>query len=104
MLSEEQQIERLIKIRNIIEVLIDSKNINEISKKTKIPTSTIQRYLNNHELLKGIGFSDEDIGRINIWLQNARTEGLSRGGKTSQARYKDNYSRLSDGKFSGRKK
>ena len=104
MLSRVQEIERLNKIANIMLVMEHTNNINEISKLTGISTSSIQRYLNDDELLKEAGLENEDIANIKQWLKNAKRDGLSRGGKISQKKYGDSYSRLNDGKFSGIKK
>ena len=104
MLSRKQEIERLNKIANIMLVMEHTNNISEISRLTGISTSSIQRYLNNYELLREAGLKDEDILNIKEWLSNAKRNGLSRGGKTSQKKYGDSYSRLNDGKFSGIKK
>lgn len=101
MFSKKQEIERLNKLKEIIEVLDSVNNIKEISELTKIPTSTIQRYLNNEDLLKDFGLNENDINNIKNWLQKAKARGLSNGGKTSQERYKNSYSRLDNGKFSG---
>ena len=50
MLSKKQEEERLEKFIKILDVLPSCESILEISTKTGIPTSTIQRYLNDKTL------------------------------------------------------
>ena len=104
MISKSQEIERLNKVKEIIKVIWTSNSIKEISIKTKIPTSTIQRYLNNNSLLKEAGLFENDILRIKKWLIESKIKGLSKGGKTTQDKYKDSYTRIENGKYSGIKK
>ncbi|MEE3343194.1 MAG: hypothetical protein VZS44_03800 [Bacilli bacterium] len=101
MFNEKQSIERLNKIKAILEVIWESDNIKDISNKTKIATSSIQRYLNNDDLLREAGADDKDILKIKKWLLNAKMNGLSKGGKKTQSIYGDSYTRIGDGKFSG---
>lgn len=102
MLSNEQVIERMKKVRSILDELNNSSSIKEISEKTKIPTSTIQRYLNNNKLLKECGLTDNDIANINTWLSNSKKSGLSKGGKNSQEKY--TYNRDNSGHYTGIKR
>ena len=102
MISKGQEIERLNKVKDIISKLRDCISIKEISIKTNIPTSTIQRYLNNTKLLKESGLHDEDINNINTWLRNAKRIGLSKGGKNSQEKY--TYDRDNFGHYNGMKR
>ena len=101
MFSREQEIERLNRIKTIMGVIWQSSSIKEIHEKTKISTSSIQRYLNNDKLLKEAGFTNEDILEVKKWLLNSKLNGLSRGGKKTQTKYGDSYTRIADGKFSG---
>lgn len=113
MLSEEQRIEKLRKLSFILKVLPDCKSIGEISEKTNIPTSTIQRYLNDKKMfmelfiqdikvLQKIEEAEQTYGKVQEFLRKSKEEGLSKGGKKSQELYgyeKDEY-----GKFRGSKK
>ena len=101
MISKAQQIERLNKVKEIISLLPQCNTIGEINQITNIPTSTIQRHLNNQELLKECNLKQEEIDGIKAWLKNAKRNGLSQGGKTSQEKY--NYERDEKGHYTGRK-
>ena len=52
MISNAQQIERLNKVKQIISALPTCNTIGEINQITDISTSSIQRYLNKHELIQ----------------------------------------------------
>lgn len=101
MFNEEQVLERLNKVKNILNVVFESNSIKEVSNKTQISASSIQRYLNNEDLLREAGADDKDILRIKKWLLTAKLNGLSRGGKKTQSIYGNSYTRIEDGKFSG---
>ena len=101
MFSKDQEIERLNKIKLIMSVIWKSNSIKDISGKTGISTSSIQRYLNNDELLREAGFTRDDILEVNKWLLTSKKNGLSRGGKKTQSKYGGSYTRIDDGKFSG---
>lgn len=109
MVSKEQKEEMLRKLLEILRNLSTSNSIKEISEKTKIPTSTIQRYLNKKELIYEVlkesncaEFAEQTIKEIEAWLQNNKTEGLKRGGTTSQERH--GYSKDETGHFIGSRK
>ena len=81
MRSKEQEIEMLKKTALILSLLPITDSIKEISKKTGIPTSTIQRYLNNEELIKEVlkitnsKDSYEELSiRIKEWLKNSKKQ------------------------------
>ena len=101
MFSKEQEIERLNKISLIMSVIWESTSIKDISDKTKISTSSIQRYLNNDDLLREAGLTSDDILEVRKWLLNSKMNGLSTGGKKTQSKYGGSYTRVDDGKFSG---
>ena len=101
MISHKQEVEILNKIKAIMEVIWESSSIKEISNKTKISTSSIQRYLNNSDLLRNAEFSNEDNFKVKNWLLNSKLNGLSKGGRTTQKEYGGSYIRKENGKFSG---
>ena len=107
--SKEQEIEMLKKLSEILKILSTTKSIKEISKLTNIPTSTIQRYLNNKDLilkllnsLEGTATYDQVAEQISVWLQQAKNEGHKKGGIISQEKY--GYKKGEAGKFSGNRK
>ncbi len=107
MIGETQKIEILQKLVQILKVLPETSNINDISNMTNIPTSTIQRYLNRDDYFKELIeyrlMSEEDViitKEIVIkWLRQAKTNGLKKGGKKSQAMF--GYAKADDGTFIG---
>lgn len=112
MLSEEQRIEKLRKLSLILRVFPNCKSIGEISEKTNILTSTIQRYLNDKKMFVEFFVQDikvsqlEEIEKtyeeVQEFLKKSKGEGLSKGGKKSQELHgykKDKY-----GKFKGNRK
>ena len=101
MRGKEQEKEMLKKMQQIIKILPTCKSIKEISEQTKIPTSTIQRYLNKEELLIDI-ISKEELTFIKNWLINAKKEGIKKGCTNSQE--KNSYLKDDKGKFIGNKK
>ena len=107
MINAEQHLKMLEKLSNILKALPDSKNINEVSKKTNIPTSTIQRYLNREYLILTLTNYDrklttEILEKNREWLKNAKKEGNQKGGVISQAMYQ--FSKDESGKFNGNKR
>ncbi len=110
MVSLEQKLEILKKLKQILRELPTSNNINEISKRIKIPTSTIQRYLNREDYFEELTefklMKPEEVEELKkvvvIWLRQAKEDGLKQGGKKSQAMF--GYSKASDGTFIGRGK
>lgn len=113
MISNEQRIERLKKLSNILKVMPECSSIGEISEKTKIPTSTIQRYLNNKKLFVELFLEEEKIDsnfengisvyeQVQSFLKDSKKAGLSKGGIKSQQLY--GYSKDEDGKFQGKGK
>ena len=102
MMSKEQLYEKIKKIRLILMEINSCKNIKEISEKTNISRSSIQRYLNDYEfLLSNDLCTIDDCKKINNWLKVAKNEGVSRGGKNSQAKH--GYEKNEEGKFTGNK-
>ncbi len=103
MVSEKQRLEMIDKLKVIILSIPDCSNINDISTKTSIPTSTIQRYLNRKDLFLELANIYDNVDKLYIniqeWLKKAKIDGINRGGKTSQSRYF--YSRGEKGKFLG---
>ncbi len=107
MVSESQRMEMLQKLSSILQEMKHCSNISEISEKTGIPTSTIQRYLNRPDYfmeLSQVGLlSRENVTKAFLftkdWLTTAKKEGLRKGGKTSQERH--GFSKGSCGHFSG---
>ncbi len=101
MVSKKQRLEMIDKLKTIILSIPDCSNINDISLKTSIPTSTIQRYLNKKDLFLELADIYDNVDKLYInvqeWLKEAKINGRSRGGTTSQSRY--SYSREENGKF-----
>lgn len=73
-------------------------NIRELSELVNISTSSIQRYLKEAKDY----VSESEYQRIKLWLQNAKSEGLSRGGINSQLN--NGYTKDEEGKFNGNKR
>lgn len=90
----EQRLEMLNKLSIILEQLPTSNSIRDISKKTNIPTSTIQNYLHNNKLISellGIEIDSKEykdfISTLQKWLSKAKKEGPIYGNKVLQERY-----------------
>lgn len=101
MVSIEQRRIMLEKLSCILKKMRECRSIDEISRCTGIPSSTIQRYLNREDLLAEL-FCDGVVCEattfyIKSWLARAKKEGVSRGGKQSQKRY--SYQRKKNGQF-----
>lgn len=111
MISEKQRLERLQKFSKILVALPDCNSIGEISEVTNIPTSTIQRYLNDKKLYEEFFLEagmikednvDELFERIQSSLKEYKQNGLSKGGKKSQELH--GYEKDENGKFRGGRK
>lgn len=100
MLSDKQYIEILNRIKKEIENISSCSSIKELSELTNIPRSTIQRDLNNREIILSIA-DEETYEKIKIWLDSSKKRGLSEGGKNSQANH--GYSKDEKGHFKGSK-
>ena len=104
MVSLEQRVCMLEKLARILSVMDSCQTIKEISLKTGISTSTIQRYLNRRDLLLQLFDYQDDIvsslfQAIQIWLLRANLHGHHEGGRISQKRH--GYSKRKTGKFCG---
>ncbi len=73
-------------------------NIRELSELVHIPTSSIQRYLKEAKDY----VSELEYQEIELWLQNAKKDGLVRGGINSQLN--NGYTKDEEGKFNGNKR
>lgn len=109
MRSKEQEIEMLEKLSKILRELPTAKSIKDISQKTNIPTSTVQRYLNKKDLITEfleVNKSNENYEQINEEIKGKlstyKSEGHRRGGQISQEKY--GYSKGEAGKFTGNRK
>lgn len=104
MLGVKQRIIMLEKLSFILVEMKSCKRICEISEKTGIPTSTIQRYLQRDDLLLCLFDYDMKVCsafrlQIDIWLQNAKVAGNQLGGVVTQEKH--GYQKEKSGKFSG---
>ena len=104
MVSIKQRIKMLDNLSIILKEMKTCSSIQEISTSTKIPTSTIQRYLNREDLLLQLLEYDVEYCRkireqIEIWLRISKQKGNQQGGLTSQKRY--GYQKKKSGKFNG---
>lgn len=114
MLSEKQRRGIIKDLSIILKEMPNSKNIEEISKKTGIPRSTIQRYLNrkdyfveliNYNFINSQKTLELLFEEVQKWLVDSKNRGRSKGGITSQHKYYENkdYQRDSLGKYTSRK-
>lgn len=85
-MNKEEEIKRLKKIELIISLLPESNSIRDISKKTKIPESTIQKLLHKPVLIAqalGLNNDPETINEITTkiqeWFIKNKKEGSKRG-------------------------
>ena len=82
--NDYQEAIRKQKVIKVVEVFLSGDyTIAEVSKITGVPTSSIQRYLNNVDLICSY-FPDNGkkiISEIKEKLSNNKIDGLSRGGK-----------------------
>jgi len=88
----------LERIRKEISLINECNSISELSNKTGIPTSTIQRDLNDYNRVVEI-FGKDVFDEIQNWLKTSKKIGLSNGGKKSQQLY--NYEKDELGHFKG---
>lgn len=93
------QLEEIVKrVKKELDVMVECSSIKEISEKTNIPRSTVQRDLNNKDLI--VSLSNEEVyEKIQEWLKKSKELGLSKGGTTSQNKY--TYERDELGHFKG---
>lgn len=105
MKKSEQRLKMLDRLSTILNYLPTSKSIRDISIKTNIPTSNIQRYLNNETLIKEALIEMKEVNYkewllvIRGWLENSKKSGNRRGGKNSQTLH--SFSKGEDGKSLG---
>lgn len=102
MLSELQLKEKIEKIRIIVKSFLQyNVSINELSKIINIPSSTIQRYLQDKEsICNEFGF--QVYNDIQIRLVKNKELGNSKGGKVSTSRH--SVLKDKEGKFQGVKR
>lgn len=106
MLSKAQQIEKKNRIKFAVDSFLEYENIsiNQLSRIINIPSSTIQRDLNDVESIIEIYDSKAKkvLEQISDKLKKNKVDGLSRGGITSTT---NNVPiRDENGKFTGNKK
>lgn len=107
MVSNAQKIEMLEKLSRILREMKTCSNISEISERTGIPTSTIQRYLNRPDYFQELSsnglLKPENVPKAleftRDWLIQAKQAGLKKGGETSQDRH--GYAKGEGGHFKG---
>ena len=104
MLGIKQKVVMLEKLSLILVEMKTCRRIQEISEKTGIPTSTIQRYLQRDDLLLCLFDYDTRVCsafrlQIDIWLKNAKVAGNQLGGVVTQKKH--GYQKEKSGKFSG---
>ncbi len=102
-MNYKQQEEKAVKIKYVLEEFRKYKNeiinLKELSNLTSISTSSLQRYL-KEDMLRYV--SKEEYQEIELWLQNAKKDGLSRGGTNSQIN--NSYTKDEIGRFNGNKR
>lgn len=105
MLSKAQKLKMIENLIKVLRELPTSNSIKEISEKTNIPTSNIQRYLNDEKLIEEAlnemkeGNYKEWLLVIRKWLENSKKSGNRRGGRNSQTLH--SFLKDEDGKFLG---
>ena len=84
MLSEKQRILKEYRVKQVVVAFLkENKTIKELSIELNIPSSTIQRDLNDIETITRVfPYSDAIISEIQRKLEQNKQEGLSRGGST----------------------
>lgn len=105
MLSKSQQLEKEEKIKKVVDMFLNSNlTINELSKEVNIPSSSIQRYLNDVDYIAMIYGSEakEKLLLITEKLKTNKKEGLIRGGVMSTIN--NEPIRDKNGKFTGNRK
>ena len=106
MISHAQHVEKLERVKKVIDTFLSFEEISitELSKLTKISSSTIQRDLNDLDYIEKVygNSSKEVFEKISERLKKNKENGLSRGGVTSTT---NNIPiRDENGKFTGNKK
>ena len=105
MLSESQHIEKLERVRKVVDAFLSNDvSINELSVITNVSKSTIQRDLNDIKYIEeayGIN-AKEILKQISDKLKHNKENGLSRGGINSTTN--NEPTRDENGKFTGNKK
>ena len=104
MLSVSQRIAMLEKLSMILIEMKSCSCIQEISERTGIPASTIQRYLQREDLLLILFEYNTSVCaafrlQINLWLKNAKETGNQLGGEVTQKKY--GYQKVKSGNFNG---
>lgn len=104
MLGIQQKMKILENLSAILIEMKSCKRIREISERTGISTSTIQRYLQRDDLLLCLFDYDTKVCfafrvQIDLWLQNAKNTGNQLGGVVTQKKH--GYQKLKSGKFNG---
>ena len=106
MLSKEQYREKCLKVSKCVELFINILEITEeeISKKTGIPQTSVDRYLKDEKTIKFIypEDSEQKINLIKAKLKNNKFVGTVKGGIKSQAI--SPYQKDENGKFIGSKR
>ena len=107
MLSVKQRKEKIDRISMLVDIYISDNtivSISDLSKKTGISTSTIQRDLNEVEYIQEIYGSEasEKLKIIKKKLEQSKRAGLSKGGQISVK--KNEPLRNEDGKFVGNRR
>lgn len=98
MVSKQQRIEIDQKILKCVEIFLTSgETMEELSTKTKIPSSSVQRYLNSKRIIELIGQDAYD--EVQKKLKENTLEARSKGGTISTI--KNTSVRDDDGKFIG---
>lgn len=106
MFSHAQHVEKIERVKKVIDTFLSYEeiSINELSRVTRISSSTIQRDLNDLEYIRMIygGKSKEVFEKISERLKKNRKNGLSKGGTISTTN--NEPIRDENGKFTGNKK
>lgn len=101
MLSEEQEELKRLKILRVAKHFMEhGGSMIEVGEATGVPASSVQRYLNDQEIIILLG--REAYDSIQDKLKENKQEGLSRGGKNYYAN--NEFTKDELGKFSGSKK
>ena len=106
MLSKGQQMEKIERIKFVVDSFLEheSISINQLSREIKIPSSTIQRDLNDIDYISTIygEKAKEILVKISNRLKENKKHGLSMGGVNSTTN--NEPIRDENGKFVGNKK
>ena len=95
-MNNRQIAEKYEKLRIALKNYKLTKNLTELSKRTGIPTSSLQRYLKDDS--KKV-VSKKEYEAIVEWLSLAKLNGLKNGGKNSQLNH--GFSKDENGHFLG---